>query len=152
MRMLAAGIVLSTALCGCANTKNTAPVRENPDQVVLRIAAQFSACDIDALLVNYLPEVEFVSPRTPRAIFGRAAIRGYFQEACPGSSQPVMQVEALRVRLLSPEAAVVTGTYSFGRSDKPAEKPWAAFFVITLRQSEGTWKIASQATFPIPEE
>jgi hypothetical protein len=152
MRVLAASIVLSTALCGCANTKMTAPVGESPDQVVPRIAAQFSACYIEGLLVNYSPEVEFVSPATPRPLLGLAAIRGYFQEACPGSSRPVMQVEGQRVRLLSREAAVVTGTYSFGRSDKPAEKPWPAFFVITLRQSEGMWKIASQATFPIPEE
>ena len=152
MRVLAASFVLSTALGGCANTKVTAAVGESPDQVVLRIAAKFSACDIEGLLVNYSTEVEFVSPGTPKPLLGLAAIRGYFQEACPGGSRPVMQVEAQRVRLLSREAAVVTGTYSFGRSDKPAEKPWPAFFVITLRQSEGTWKIASQATFSIPEE
>ena len=152
MRMLAAGIVLSTALCGCANTPMTAPVGEGPDQVVPRIAAQFSACDIERLLVNYSPQVEFVSPGTPKPLFGLGAIKGYFQEACPGSSRPVMQVEAQRVQRLSRESAVVTGTYSFGRSDKPAEKPWPAFFVITLKQSEGAWKIASQATFPIPDE
>ena len=152
MRVLAVSFVLLTALCGCANTKMPAPVGESADQVVPRIAAQFSACDIEGLLLNYSPEVEFVSPGTPKPLLGLTAIRGYFQESCPGGSRPVMQVEAQRVRLLSPEVAVVTGTYSFGRSDKPAEKPWPAFFVITLRQSEGTWKISSQATFPIPEE
>jgi uncharacterized protein (TIGR02246 family) len=152
MRVLDTSIVLSTALSGCANTMMAAAVTEAPDQVVPRIAAQFSACNIDELLANYMPEVEFVSPGTPKPLFGLAAIRSYFQEACPGTSRPVMQVEVQRVALLSREAAVVTGTYSFGRSDKPTEKPWPAFFVITIKQSEGTWKIASQATFPIPEE
>jgi hypothetical protein len=107
----------------------TSVVNGGPDQVVPRIAAQFSTCNIDELLANYLPEVEFVSPGTPRPLFGIAAIRSYFQEACPGSSLPVMQVEVQRVRLLSREAAVVTGSYSFGRSDKPDTKPWPAFFV-----------------------
>jgi uncharacterized protein (TIGR02246 family) len=152
MRVLATGIILSTLLSGCANTLLTSAANGGPDQVVPRIAAQFSTCNIDDLLTNYLPDVEFVSPGTPRPLLGTAAIKGYFQEACPGNSLPVMQVEVQRVRLLAREAAVVTGTYSFGRSDKPSEKPWPAFFVITLKQLDGTWKISSQATFPIPDE
>ena len=75
MRVLAASFVLSTALGGCANTKVTVAVGESPDQLVLRIAAQFSACDIEGLLVNYSTEVEFVSPGTPKPLLGLAAPR-----------------------------------------------------------------------------
>ena len=62
-----------------------------------------------------------------------------------------MRVEAQHVRMLSAESAVVTGTYSFGRTDRPNDKPWPAFFVITLNQHGGRWLINTQATFPIPE-
>ena len=65
--------------------------------------------------------------------------------------RPVMRVEAQRVQMLSSESAVITGTYSFGRTDRPRDKPWSAFFVITLRQGGGRWLINTQATFPIPE-
>ena len=53
--------------------------------------------------------------------------------------------------MLSPESAVITGSYSFGRTDHPNEKPWPAYFVITLNRELGRWLIKTQATFPIPE-
>jgi hypothetical protein len=62
-----------------------------------------------------------------------------------------MKVEEQRVRRLGSQAAVVTGTYSFGRTDRPQDKPWPAFFVITLTKFNGQWLIETQATFPIPE-
>jgi hypothetical protein len=62
-----------------------------------------------------------------------------------------MKVENQKVRSLSPGAVVITGTYSFGRTDRSNDKPWPAFFVITAVSEGSDWVINSQATFPIPE-
>lgn len=115
------------------------------------IARQFSDCKLDALVQNYSSSVEFVSPSTPEPLVGHAAIRHYFSGACAGQSRPVMRVRAQRVHMLSEGSAVITGSYSFGRTDRPNEQPWPAFFVITLKRELGRWLIHTQATFPIPE-
>ena len=142
---------LSAALIGCAEV-STRPANSNSaDFVVPEIAKQFSACNLDALLVNYSTTIEYVSPSTPKPIVGRSELREHFSGACRGQIRAVMQVEAQRVRMLSPESAVITGTYSFGRTDRPSESPWRAFFVITLQQSEGRWLVTTQATFSGPE-
>jgi hypothetical protein len=62
-----------------------------------------------------------------------------------------MKVENQRVKVLSATSVVITGTYSFGRTDRPNDKPWPAFFVITATAEGSEWLINSQATFPIPE-
>ncbi len=122
-----------------------------PEAMVPGIARTFSACEMDALVSHYSPAIEFVSPSTTKPLVGHVAIRSYFEGACKGSVRPIMKVEEQRVRRLGPDAAVVTGTYSFGRTDRPQDKPWPAFFVITLAQVNGQWLIETQATFPIPE-
>jgi ketosteroid isomerase-like protein len=144
-------LILSASLAGCAAIA-TAPVATPvPEAIVPEIAKQFSACKLDALVENYSSSIEFVSPSTPKPLFGHSAIRQYFSGACTGQSRPVMRVEAQRVQVLSPESAVITGSYSFGRTDRPNEKPWPAFFVITLKREMGRWLINTQATFPVPE-
>jgi hypothetical protein len=122
-----------------------------PEAIVPGIARTFSSCEMNALVSHYSPAIEFVSPSTTKPLVGHAAIRTYFEGACKGSVRPIMKVDEQRVRLLGSEAAVVTGTYSFGRTDRPQEKPWPAFFVITLAKFNGQWLIETQATFPIPE-
>jgi uncharacterized protein (TIGR02246 family) len=123
---------------------------EFADSIVPEIAKQFGACNLDALLANYSVNAEFVSPSTPKPLVGRSELAEHFAGACRGEARAVMKVEAQRVRMLSPESAVITGTYSFGRTDRPNDKPWPAFFVITAQQSEGKWLVNTQATFPIP--
>lgn len=143
--------LISTALVACAQIPARPSDTKLPDSVVPEIARQFSACNLDALMENYSADIEFVSPSTPKPLVGRPEARNYFSGACQGPFRPIMRVETQRVRVLSDGSAVVTGTYSFGRTDRPGDKPWPAFFVITLRQADGRWLISTQATFPIPE-
>jgi hypothetical protein len=143
--------VFSSALVGCAQISERPSNTNSADSVVPEIAKQFSACNLDALMENYSVNVEFVSPSTPKPLVGHSETRGYFSVACQGQVRPIMRVESQRVRALSTESAVVTGTYSFGRTDRLNDKPWPALFVITLKQTGGRWLINTQATFPIPE-
>ena len=143
--------VLSIALIGCAEVSTRLANAAAAESVVPEIAKQFSACNLDALLANYSSAIEFVSPSTPKPLVGRSELREHLAGACRGQVRAVMQIDTQRVRMLSPESAVITGTYSFGRSDRPFEKPWPAFFVITVQQSEGRWLVNTQATFSIPE-
>ncbi|WP_088282640.1 DUF4440 domain-containing protein [Ideonella sp. A 288] len=143
--------VLAASLAGCAGMSTHPPGMPAPEAVVPEIARQFSACDLDTLVGHYSPAIEFISPSTPQPLVGHTAIRRYFSGACQGRFRPVMRVEAQQVRLLSADAAVVTGRYSFGRTDRPDDTPWPAFFVITLRRDQGVWRIETQATFAIPE-
>ena len=143
--------VFSTAIIGCAEVSTRPASSTSADSVVPEIANQFSACNLDALLANYSTTIEYVSPSTPKPLVGRSELREHFSGACRGEVRAVMQVEAQRVRMLSSGSAVITGIYSFGRTDRPSDKPWPAFFVITLQQSEGRWLVNTQATFPIPE-
>ncbi len=151
MRNIACMFVLLAAVVGCAEVPRH-PIFAIPlESVVSEVAQQFSACNLDALMENYSPTVEFVSPSTPKPIVGRPMLKDHFSGACQAQVRPVMLVEAQRVQLLSSESAVVTGTYSFGRTDRPTDKPWSASFVITLKQSGARWLIITQATFPIPQ-
>jgi ketosteroid isomerase-like protein len=150
MPNIVATVLMATALLGCAQAPTRQGLAILPEAVVPDIARQFSACNLDALLANYSPAIEFVSPSTPTPIVGHVALRAHFAGACSGSVRPIMKVEAQRARMLSPEAAVVTGTYSFGRTDRPNDKPWPAFFVITLAREDERWLVNTQATFAVP--
>lgn len=119
--------------------------------MVPAIAQEFSACNLDSLMTSYAPAIEFVSPSTPKPLIGLQAVRDHFAGACMANFRPVMKVEAQRARLLSSESAVVTGTYTIGRTDRPSEKPWPVFFVVTLQRIEGRWLVSTQATVPIPQ-
>ena len=59
-----------------------------------------------------------------------------------------MKVEAQRVRFCL-RVAVVTGHTTFGRSDRPNDKTWPAFFVITIQGVEGRWWVTTQASIPV---
>jgi len=144
-------VLVMATLLGCAQAPIQQSVAAAPESVVPEIANQFSACNLDALLAIYSSTSEFVSPSTPTPIVGHAALRAHFAGACTGSVRPIMKVETQRVRMLSSDSAVVTGTYSFGRTDRPNAKSWPAFFVITLARSDGKWLVSTQATFAIPE-
>ena len=135
------------AACG------TAPPALPPssaESVVRAIAARFSACEMDALLAHYAPDAEFASPNTKTPISGHAALREYFSGACNGAVRPVMRLVHQNIQPLAPGALLVTGVYTFGRTDKPTDEPWSGSFVITLVQSAGQWVIRSQATFETP--
>lgn len=103
------------------------------------------------MLENYAPSVEFTSPSTRTPITGRAALGEHFSGACQGSIRPIMTVLNQTVHALAPGALLVTGVYTFGRSDRPNDPPWSGSFVITLVSSEGRWVIRSQATFETPK-
>ncbi|EHR70798.1 uncharacterized protein with a cystatin-like fold [Burkholderiales bacterium JOSHI_001] len=143
--------LLAALVAGCAQQTPASRSPGSPEAVVPRIAELFSVCELDALVGRYVPTAEFISPSTPKPLVGREALREYFAGACKGTVRPVMKVESQRVKSLTPGAVVVTGTYSFGRTDRPNDKPWPAFFVITATSEGGDWLINSQATFPIPE-
>ena len=149
MRATALLLVLSS-LAGCSNLTELSS-RGNLDEVVPRIASLFSACDLDSLVSRYASSVEFFSPSTPQPLRGREAIRSYFLGACNGATRPIMKVDSQHTKLLSSSSAVITGAYSFGRSDRPNAKPWPAFFVVTVVAEGNDWLITTQATFPIPE-
>lgn len=151
MQVFSRLLLLSAFLAGCALQSSGNKALGNPDSVVPRIAELFSRCELDALVGRYVTAIEFVSPSTPKPLFGRESIQGYFAGACKGTMRPIMKVENQRVKVLSATSVLITGTYSFGRTDRPNDKPWPAFFVITATAEGSEWLINSQATFPIPE-
>ena len=151
MRNSSASVLFAAALQGCAQPPLQPASTAALEAVVPTIASQFSACNLDSLMTSYASSIEFVSPSTPKPLLGLQAVRDHFAGACAASFRPVMKVEAQRVRMLSSESAVVTGTYTIGRTDRPSEKPWAAFFVVTLQRIEGRWLVNTQATVPIPQ-
>ena len=151
VRSSSAFLLLAVALLGCAQAPVQLASPPAIEAVVPAIASHFSACSLDMLMTAYAPSIEFVSPSTPKPIVGLQAVREHFAGACTLSFRPAMKVEAQRVRMLSSESAVVTGTYTFGRSDRPNDKPWPAFFVITVQGVEGRWLVTTQASIPVPQ-
>jgi hypothetical protein len=93
---------------------------------------------------------DFGNGKSAEAVVPEIALREHFAGACNGPVRPIMKVEAQRVRVLSPDSAVVTGTYSFGRTDRPGDKPWRAFFVVALVRGSTGWLVVSQETVPMP--
>lgn len=143
-------VALSLLATACAQPPAGAPDAPGPDAVVPAVARLFSACDLDALAARYAPAAEFSSPSTPVPLVGREVLRAHFAGACGGPFRPVMTVQGQRVTMLAPGAAVITGTYAIGRSDRPADKPWSASFVVTAALQGGQWLVHSQATFATP--
>ena len=150
MRAVTILALLASFQFGCAQMPADFGNGKSAEAVVPEIARSFSACELDALLKNYAPNAEFVSPSTPTPLVGQNALREHFAGACNGPVRPIMKVEAQRVRMLSPESAVVTGRYSFGRSDRPGDKPWRAYFVVGLVRASTGWLVVSQETMPMP--
>jgi ketosteroid isomerase-like protein len=118
--------------------------------MVPALAAAFSACEMEKIAPLYSETAEFLAPDTPRPVIGRGAVTKHLSGACTASYKPIMKVLEQRTYPLGKEGAAVTGTYSFGRTDRPNDAPWVASFVITLVSSNGAWQIQSQATFPGP--
>ncbi len=151
MRYCSTSLLFAAVLQGCSQAPLQQGSSSTPETVVPAIAGQFSACNLDSLMNSYAASIEFVSPSTPRPLVGHQALRDHFAGACLARFRPVMKVQDQRVRMLSSESAVVTGTYTFGRSDRPNEKPWPAFFVVTLQRVDGRWLASTQATVPMPQ-
>lgn len=144
-------LLLAAALQGCAQAPPQSGTPATLDALVPAIASHFSACNLGSLMTAYAPSIEFVSPSTPQPIVGLQAVREHLAGACAGAFRPVMRVEVQRARMLSSESAVITGTYTIGRSDRPNEKPWRAFFVVTAQRIEGRWLATTQASIPAPQ-
>ena len=107
-------LLLAAALQGCAQAPPQLASPATLEAVVPAIASHFSACNLDLLMTTYAPSIEFVSPSTPKPLIGLQAVREHLAGACAATFRPVMKVEAQRVRMLSSESAVVTGTYTIG--------------------------------------
>ena len=150
MRSSSSSLLLAAALQGCAQAPPQLASPATLEAVVPAIASHFSACNLDLLMTTYAPSIEFVSPSTPKPLIGLQAVREHLAGACAATFRPVMKVEAQRVRMLSSESAVVTGTYTIGRTDRQNEKPWPAFFVVTIQGIEGRWLVTTQASIPVP--
>ena len=151
MRSSSSSLLLAAALQGCAQAPPQLASPATLEAVVPAIASHFSACNLDLLMTTYAPSIEFVSPSTPKPLIGLQAVREHLAGACAATFRPVMKVEAQRVRMLSSESAVVTGTYTIGRTDRPNEKPWPAFFVVTMQGIEGRWLVTTQASILVPQ-
>lgn len=142
--------LITGLLLGCGQAPLQSAGLATPESVVSQVAQRFSDCALDALLTHYSADAEFVSPSTPTPLLGSTALRQHFAGACQGTVRAIMRVDAQRVQMLSADAAVVTGRYSFGRSDRPNDKPWPALFVITLKREAGRWLVQTQATMAVP--
>ena len=151
MRTVTAFALLTAALQGCTQTPLLQASPVALQNIVHEIASAFSACDLDLLMHSYSPSVEFISPSTPNAIVGLQAVRDHLAGAFTASFRPIMKVGEQRVRMLSPESAVITGTYTIGRTDQPNDKSWPAFFVFTLQRTDQRWLVNTQASVPMPQ-
>ncbi len=147
-------LIHSISLCTIllAACETTAPTAKLDDArgIVSALAVAFSTCDLDKVASLYSETAEFLAPDTPKPVIGRAAVTKHLSGACTSRYKPMMRVLEQRAYLLGRDGAVISGSYSIGRTDKPNEAPWSASFVITLVSSNGGWLIQSQATFPAP--
>jgi uncharacterized protein (TIGR02246 family) len=149
MRLLL-GIALASVLLASCEAMAPTPNLEGARETVSALAAAFSACDMSKVASLYSESAEFLAPDTPKPVVGRKAVATHLSGACASTYKPVMKVLEQRVHPLGREGAVISGSYSIGRTDKPNEAPWSASFVITLVRANGGWLIQSQATFPGP--
>ena len=118
--------------------------------VVRALADAFSACNLDQVASLYSPSAEFIAPDTPKPITGRDAVMKHLAGACTSTYKPIMKVIEQRVYRLGSDGAVISGTYTIGRTDRATDAPWTGSFVITLVRSGEAWLIQSQATFAQP--
>ena len=144
--LLTSFAVSVAVLAGCSSA-GPRPNLQPAESAVSALALAFSAFDFQRIELLYTPTAEFQAPDTPEPVIGRAAVVKHLAGACTATYRPVMNVLEQRSYALGPEGAVVSGTYTIGRTDRPADAPWSASFVITLVSSSGTWLIQSQATF-----
>jgi len=149
--MRSALIILSAL--GCLAACSLAPTSAEPEtvsSVVPALADAFSACNLDKVASLYSASAEFIAPDTPKPITGRDAVMKHLVGACSSSYKPIMKVLEQRVYRLGSDGAVISGTYTIGRTDRANDAPWAGSFVITLVKTGGAWLIQSQATFTQP--
>lgn len=138
---------------GCLAACSSAPTPAEPgavSDVVPALADAFSACNLDKLASLYSASAEFIAPDTPKPITGRDAVMKHLAGACTSTYKPIMKVVEQRVYRLGSDGAVISGTYTIGRTDRANDAPWVGSFVITLIRSGGAWLIQSQATFTPP--
>jgi uncharacterized protein (TIGR02246 family) len=151
MTMRSVLIVLSAF--GCLAACSLAPTSAEPEtvsSVVPALADAFSGCNLDKVASLYSADAEFIAPDTPKPIIGRDAVMKHLAGACTSTYKPIMKVIEQRIYRLGSDGAVVSGTYTFGRTDRANDAPWTASFVITLVRTGGAWLIQSQATFARP--
>ncbi|MEE4361205.1 MAG: SgcJ/EcaC family oxidoreductase [Pseudomonadales bacterium] len=141
-------VALSAAVLAACAPSDPGPDQEAALRVVPTLAAAFGACDPDRVASLYAETAEFLAPDTPGALIGREAIANHLAGACTATYRPIMTVLEQRAHRLGRDGAVITGTYSIGRSDLPDEAPWSAAFVITLAGSADGWRIQTQASIP----
>ena len=141
------GALTLASACSTSTPMHSLP---GPTATITELAAAFSACDIRRTMSLYAPEVEFAAPDLAQPIQGRASLERHLQGACNGAFTPVMTIVEQRATDLAPDAVLVTGTYTIGRSDRPHEKAWASYFVATLQNRAGHWLVRSQASLPLP--
>jgi ketosteroid isomerase-like protein len=143
-------IALATISLAACNSIGPGKDLDSAKNTVTALAAAFSACNLEKVAALYSETAEFLAPDTPRPVIGRGAVTKHLSGACTATYQPIMRVVEQRAYLLGRDGAVVSGTYTIGRTDRPNDAPWSASFVITLVSSSGGWLIQSQATFPGP--
>ena len=136
---------------GCSVPGPQQPDPASLEAVVPAIATRFSACDLDSLMTLYTPSIEFFAPDLEAPVVGLQALRSHLAGACSSNFRPVMKIDGQKVRMLSQDSAVVTGLYAIGRSDRPRDKLWLAYFVVTLQKSNGQWLASTQATVQRPQ-
>jgi ketosteroid isomerase-like protein len=149
MRALTCFSIAQVFLAACGPVPPSSSL-EGARSAVPALATAFSACDLEKVASMYSETAEFLAPDTPRPVIGRNAVAKHLSGACTATYKPIMKVLNQRAYALGRDGAVVSGTYSIGRTDRASDAPWVAAFVVTLVSSSSGWLIQSQATFPGP--
>lgn len=146
--------LLLTAIPRPGSAEQTAPATPpppaaTPDDTAIedlgksaaRFVAAFNAKDAATIAAFFLPSGEIIG-RSGEAIRGREEIEAFYRAVFAAEKVPRIALEASSVRLLTPDVAIEDGIVHITTDEDEAVKS-VSYSVTQLRQSDGSWLIAS---------
>ena len=137
--LLVVTLLFSSAFARCG-------VAEDANAVVETWSAAYSSNEPDRIVGNYWPDAILLGTVSPVMSEGTAAIQQYFSAVKGTGNKNTLGNR--RTIVLSDDAAVVTGFYTFTRMSEgqPAPRPSRFTMLVVKRGSE--WRIAHHHSSP----
>jgi uncharacterized protein (TIGR02246 family) len=128
-------------LLALASASAVAGPRDDALAIIDRWAAAFAASDVDGIVALYAPDATFIGTTSTSVLTGRAAIRGYFENALLRDRPRGARLREHSVTVVSSREVVVAGLDATTRTREGvrSEAPGRVTFVIAKRGRE--WQI-----------
>ncbi|MBY0336383.1 MAG: nuclear transport factor 2 family protein [Acetobacteraceae bacterium] len=129
-----------------------AAAQATPAELLRAWAEAYATQDGPRAAALYTEEARLWGSVSRAQTVGRAAIADYFGRVRPGAVQISVSFGDHALRLLTPEVAVASGHYTFGRraaDGTPSEEP-SRFSMTLLRGPDGAWRIADHHSSRLP--